>query len=270
MYRLPNLLIVGVQKGATTYSHKILSSSPEILGSSVKELNFFNKNSCTTQEAQSQYINNFKCGPQRYYMESTPHYFRLPHEAGTQVAGITQDVAGSIAHILPREDRKLIVILRNPVERAISATKHHISMGRLPETEIVDTIYDRLGIVNRGFYYRILSHWRAIFGDDLGVFYFDDLLEHPEKFFGSICDFIDIDKEFLEIAAPHELVNTSKSVAASKGVPEAKYICVSVVNELIDIYREDIELLFELESISYPGWRDIGEIADNLNMSLVP
>lgn len=268
MFRLPNLLIVGAQKCGTTYAHRVLSTSPDILGSTVKELNFFNNTNCTDEAYQEKYRSNFKSGHQRYYMESTPHYFRLPHRPDEEVDGITTDIAKSIDQILPHDDRKLIVILRNPIERAISATNHHIAMGRLPAVDLIDHVSSKYGIVNRGFYFRILEHWRPFFGDDIHVFFYDDLLISPFIFFKKICGFLEIDRTFLDSASLTKKVNASKDIARSKEKKEATEISIHVINELIQIYREDIELLFRTEGVNFPEWLNARKIASNLSLLL--
>lgn len=268
MFRLPNLLIVGVQKCGTTYAHQVLSSSPDILGSTVKELNFFNKTTCTDKAYQEKYRGNFKSGQQRYYMESTPHYFRLPHKPDEEVGGVTPDVAKSIDQILPHDDRKLIVILRNPIERAISSTRHHIAMGRLPPVNVIDEISSKYGIVNRGFYCRILEHWRPLFGDNIHVFFYDELLLSPSTFFKKICGYLDIDTRFLDSASLTKRVNTSTDMAVSKKRNEAGEVSIRVINELIDVYSEDIERLFRSEGVNFPEWLDAELVARNLSLAL--
>ena len=266
MFRLPNLLIVGAQKCGTTYAHQVLSRSPDIVGSTVKELNFFNSTNCTGEAYQEQYRSNFKSGHQRYYMESTPHYFRLPHKAGEEVNGVTPDIAKSIDQILPHDDRKLIVILRNPVERAISATNHHIAMGRLPAVDLIDHISNTHGIVNRGFYCKILEHWRPFFGDDIHVFFYDDLLLSPVIFFKKICGFLQLESEFLDSAPLTKKVNSSRDVAKSKEKRGATEISIRVIHDLIEIYSEDIELLFQTEGVRFPDWLNAKNVARNLSL----
>ncbi len=265
---MPNLLIVGVQKCGTTYAHQVLSTSPDILGSTVKELDFFNQANCTDEASLEKYRGNFKSGHQRYYMESTPHYFRLPHRPDEEVGGVAPDVAKSIDQILPHDDRKLIVILRNPIERAISATKHHIAMGRLPSVDVIDSISSKHGIINRGFYFRILEHWRPFFGDDIRVFFYDDLLISPIIFFKKICGFLEIDPSFLDSAALSKTVNSSRDIARSKERKEATEISIRAINELVSVYSEDIELLFRTEGVNFPEWLDAEIIAKNLSLVL--
>lgn len=260
-YRLPNLLIVGAQKCGTTHAHKILSQSPDIKGSAIKELNFFNKKHCIGKVNQIEYQRNFQVGSEKYYLESTPHYFRLPHSKHATFDEIADDVAQNINHILPPHDRKLLVILRNPIERAVSATTHHMMAGRIPKKGEIEAVIDKFGIINRGFYARILQHWRLIFDNNIAVFFFDDLQSNPMSFYQNICNYIEIDSSFLMDCNLKKRENSKKQRAKSKKFNDIPIVSREVLDQLRDIYRDDIEQLFIDEGVNFPDWLNLDGIS---------
>lgn len=161
---LPNLLVVGAQKAGTTWLHKSLSKSSHIFGSQVKELNFFNSANWSQPEALHAYRRNFPCSDElTYYMESTPHYFRLPEG--------DSDIARRIHQTLGRPE--IVVSLRNPIDRYESSYIHHMQRGRIRYSPVIDEVSDEWRMVSLGMYAAILTHWQSIFPEIRIVFYED-------------------------------------------------------------------------------------------------
>lgn len=111
--RMPDFLGIGTQKGGTTTLHQWLGKHPEIYMPSCKELHFFNKIDKKSKNWYSKQFENAqhnqKCG------EITPYY--LFHDKTPK----------EIKILLPKV--KLIILLRNPVERAISQYYHSYKRG---------------------------------------------------------------------------------------------------------------------------------------------
>jgi Sulfotransferase domain len=106
--RQPDFLILGAQKAGTSSLEFFLSQHPRIRCAGKKEVGFFSRDSMYNQGA-AWYARQFP--PRRRlglrFFEATPEYLYYPF------------VAERIARFNPR--MKLIVMLRNPVERAFSA-----------------------------------------------------------------------------------------------------------------------------------------------------
>jgi hypothetical protein len=117
---LPNLLIIGAQKCGTTWLHRALNKSEHFWGSTPKELNFFNR----AGNDLAAYEKHFEDAPESaiFRYESTPHYFRLP-KGKIDISGRIRETLGDIP---------LILLLRNPVDRYLSAYTHHMMKSRLP------------------------------------------------------------------------------------------------------------------------------------------
>jgi len=114
--RLPNFLVLGAQKGGTSSLRKILLSHPGIFLPQRKEIHFFSKH---WHLPSSWYSDHFAAAPaEQCCGESTPYYLFHPQ------------AAKRISKLLP--EAKLIVLLRDPVERALSQVFHSQRLGLEP------------------------------------------------------------------------------------------------------------------------------------------
>ena len=160
----PDFLIVGATKCGTSSLYYYLSHHPQILFSHKKELNFFVKHFnfgfdwYLSQFPTITDNQNFLTG------EATPNYLRFPI------------VAQRIQKYCP--DIKLIILLRNPVDRAISWHYHKRNTGLSEDTlekaitkemKLLETLSES-DIINMGFndpdniiaslYYYQIKAWR--------------------------------------------------------------------------------------------------------------
>jgi hypothetical protein len=106
--RQPDFLIVGAQKAGTSSLESFLSQHPRIACANKKEVGFFSRDRIYDRGA-AWYARQFprRRGPGVQLFEATPEYLYYPF------------VAERIARFNPR--MKVIILLRNPVERAFSA-----------------------------------------------------------------------------------------------------------------------------------------------------
>ncbi|MDB4682135.1 sulfotransferase domain-containing protein [Synechococcus sp. AH-551-A10] len=116
--RFPNFIGIGAQKGGTTTLHAWLKTHPEAYLPNEKEIHFFDQN---FEKGNVWYQNKFKdAKKQQICGEITPYYLYHP-KAATRI-NIT----------IP--NCKLIVMLRDPVERTISQLLHSQKRGFEPLT----------------------------------------------------------------------------------------------------------------------------------------
>ena len=111
---IPNFLIGGPPKGASTSLNFYLKQHPEIFTSPVKQTRFF---SVHYDKGKDYYLNTYFSGVtnQKMVGEATPTYFLLPF------------VAKRIKEYNP--DMKIIFCLRNPVERTFSGWSMRVNNG---------------------------------------------------------------------------------------------------------------------------------------------
>lgn len=122
---LPDFLIAGAQKCGTSSIHRHLSEHPALLSASIKEVHFFNGGLDPIWDKHAEGASLYKSYfPLRQTVrkhnalcfEASPDYFFNPL------------APARIAKMLPQV--KLVFLLRDPVERAISHYFHERSRGR--------------------------------------------------------------------------------------------------------------------------------------------
>ncbi len=122
---LPDFLIIGAQKGGTTSLYNYLQAHPCIAPAERKEVHFFDRRS-NLNKGLTWYRGHFPAWVEKYYVqhfrqqafltgEATPEYLFLPH------------IPSKVVKVLPHV--KLIILLRNPVNRAYSQYQHAVVQG---------------------------------------------------------------------------------------------------------------------------------------------
>ena len=132
--RLPDFLIIGAQKSGTTWLADQLSFHPGIF-MVPDEIHYFDKaqNFCRGLQWYSHHFEN--AGPTQLAGEKTPDYLWANGD-GTE--GHLADVHQKLYQTLPAA--RLIVVLRNPVERALSALTHLVRTRRIAPPLNVDEL----------------------------------------------------------------------------------------------------------------------------------
>jgi hypothetical protein len=197
---LPNLIIAGVGKAGTTSLFTYLGQHRQICASNVKELEYFSplRHRGGTLASIDTYARYFRhCCSQPYRLEASPNYC---------YGG--EPIIVAIKSIL--KCPKIIIILRDPVDRLWSAYAFLKSRGRLPKGQTCDEFIsecettakgsnDDLDVrhtpLSVGIYANYLMRWMDAFGDDLKVVFAEDLFSAPEVVVGNLCTWLRIDQE---------------------------------------------------------------------------
>lgn len=114
---LPDFLIIGAQKSGTTFLYQLLVQHPHVKPSFAKEVHYFDLN---FGKGDNWYRSHFplqKRNSSPYITgEASPYYLFHPHAPRRASA------------VVP--DAKLLVLLRNPVDRAYSHYQHQVKRGK--------------------------------------------------------------------------------------------------------------------------------------------
>lgn len=219
---LPNFLIVGAQKSGTTSCYYYLKQHPEIFMSAIKEPHFI-------VEQFFEYPPN-GLGSVRIYkhrIKDFSDYCKLYQTSGGKKA-VGESCADNlyyyekaipyIKHFLGNP--KIIIILRNPVERAYSAYTELIR-DNLEYLSFEDALKEEENRINEGwynawfyrdvgFYYKPVKAYVEAF-DRVKICLFDDLTNDAFSFIKGIHEFLAVDTAF---------VPNLKTIYNTSGIPK--------------------------------------------------
>lgn len=155
----PTFLIIGAQKCGTTWLHQHLRKHPDIFMPAEKELEFFSYQGQLDDPGFAHYLEHFsEVGEAIAIGEATASYFWTNTHRSALPEGFQTEIPSTVKHYLG-EELKLIVTLRNPVTRVVSAYLHYLVMGEIdPETDFEQAMTYG-GVVDMGFYARHLRNW---------------------------------------------------------------------------------------------------------------
>jgi len=222
---LPNFLIVGAAKSGTSSLYHYLNEHPEIFLPARKELRFF-----------SQMKANFK-GPgddklNKTIIKSIEEYskFYIPVKNEKAIGDVSPDYLYFFKNAIPNIrkiliDPKIIIILRNPIDRAFSHYLHFVRDGRekLSFEEALAAEDNRKALnwewawyyKDVGFYYNQVKAYLENFSE-VKVYLYDDLKKDPLSLVQDIYRFLGVDDSFIPKSIG-EKFNVS-------GVPKNKFL----------------------------------------------
>jgi hypothetical protein len=188
--KLPNFLCIGVQKAGTTLLYEILKQHPQIFLPQIKEVHFFNIDD-NFSKGIGWYKQHFS-GSENYALvgDITPAYIffdyvpeRIKTTLGTEI--------------------KLLIILRNPIDRAYSHYWMSFKRGydKLPFEKAVAMEHARIrkgyfekshfSYISRGFYSEQFKRYLPLFPlKKMKVVIFEEFVKDIETYTKEILDFL--------------------------------------------------------------------------------
>jgi len=176
---LPDFVIVGAMKSATSSLQEQLARQPGIFMSTPKEPNYFS-NAEQYAKGMSWYSGLFAKAPKGSLLgEASTHYTKLP---------TYPEVVPRLKEYLP--NARFVYVMRHPVDRLVSHYIHEWSTG-VYRCSLEKAIEKYPELVAYGSYAMQLEPYFEAFGRDavLPVF-FDRLLKEPQAELERICRFI--------------------------------------------------------------------------------
>lgn len=171
---LPNFIGVGPGRTGTTWLNAALEGHVG-LPQNVKEVFFFSRYYGKGIEWYAQHFRN--CAPDSPIGEFSPGYYR------------SRDALERIAFHIP--DCRIVVTLRNPVERAYSHYKMLRHYAFVRDISFENVLETRPEIMEANRYAHHLLAWNRTFGKDhVLVCLYDDLRHDPQAYISRICRFI--------------------------------------------------------------------------------
>ncbi len=209
-YAKPDFFIIGAQKCGTTSLYNYLVKHPCVLSSHEKEIHFFTDK---YDKGYSWYSKQFPSLIKKYYYtvrkhhriitgEATPYYLFHPH------------VAKRIKSAFPKA--KIIIMLRNPVDRAFSHYRYHVKLGQEPlsfkdaieaeparlqeeyEKMLMDENYSSINYkifsyLKRGIYIEQVKRWFELFpAEQILVLKSEEFFSDTASCFSRVLDFLEL------------------------------------------------------------------------------
>jgi len=178
--RLPDFLIVGAMKCATSTLHEQLALQPGFFMSDLKEPNFFS-NDEQYERGLEWYRSLFDSAPERVLCgESSTHYTKLPT--------YPQTIARLQKHL---PDVKCIYVMRHPIDRLISQYVHEWSQGRVSVAiDLALDAYPQFIDYSR-YSWQLRPYFEAFGADRILPVFFERLFAEPQAELERICRFLD-------------------------------------------------------------------------------
>ena len=208
--KLPDFVIIGAQKTGTSSLFRYLRQHPQLRVSFRKEVHFFDggldPDADDFRKGQAWYRSHFpwkgSVADGQKVFEASPLYVFNPL------------AAKRIAELLP--DAKLILVLRDPVERAISHYFHEVRKGRepLPLMEALQKEEERLApaLASEDYKSYEFIHYsyksRGLYGEQLArylehfsmerilILSSEDMFADPQSTLRQVFEFVGVDPEF--------------------------------------------------------------------------
>lgn len=255
---MPNFIIVGVQRGGTTSLYEYLIQHPYVAPAFKKEIHFFDNN---FRKGVFWYRAHFPFLLCKYSFnqrrkidlvtgEATPYYFSHPH------------APYRIFKVVPRV--KIIILLRNPVDRAYSQYHHERKIGveTLSFEEAIEKEKQRLqgeaekmledenyysfnhqhySYLSRGIYVDQIKVWMNLFSrEQILILKSEDLYNDPPTIYNKVIKFLNL--------SPWELKEYRKY-----NVGHYQQMDVAVRKRLIDYFEPHNQKLYEYLGVNF-GW----------------
>jgi hypothetical protein len=231
----PNFFVIGAAKSGTTSLHNYLAQHPKVFMSPVKEPNFFAFNQGLPDFNGPDNISGsvilrdrLKREKYQFSVTSTRSYQQLFSHAGSATAIGESSVsylyypycAQRIFEAVP--EARIIVILRNPVDRAYSKFQQFRRDAAEPIKDFesaIDAEPHRIKdnwsptwfYLDRGFYYRQLKPYYDVFGKDrIHVALYDDFVHNPQKTVNEMFKHLDLDPFLIDTSQRHNVSGDSR------------------------------------------------------------
>ncbi len=281
------IFIIGTPKAGTTSLHHYLNEFPEILMSSKKEPDYFSDKEILEQglyygesriDSLIKYNNLFsKRDKEKFLGEASVSYLFYP------------EVSKRIKEYNP--ESKIIIMLRNPIDRAFS---HYLMDYRLgltsksfeEEFKNQESLNFQQHFLLGNYYNQVKKYLEVFETENVHIIWYSDFKQNAEKELQKVIEFIGLNSDFevdfnkvynsfsmpnnniirkiysvvwlrkiLTFIFPKKLVNSIKSILFNK---EKKPKLSAASREvLFSYYKSDIEDLEQLLSVNLSRWKKL-------------
>lgn len=243
--RLPDFLGIGGIKAATTWLHENLTLHPNLFLPPHKEVHYFDIN---RHKRLGWYAGHFEAAGEARAGDITPSYGLLPVKR-----------IRSVHHLI--SDARLLLIMRNPVDRAWShavmklARERGRSVEQVPDAEL-QAFFTSERCRAAGDYEAIIGRWTSVFQkEQLLTVWFDDVERRPtdvlKRVFGHLGVSTDLDLSAFPAAS---VIDRGVGGVLSVNKEARTQVPDHFRDELVEMYREPIDRLSQRLGDLPSGW----------------
>ena len=237
---LPNFIIIGAAKSATTTLTTIFPKHPDIFISKPKEPKFFGRN---YNKGWEWYASRFAAGSN----------MALRGEGSTMYASKLNSFRQT-PHLMHKylPDLKLIYIVRNPLDRIVSQWRHY--RGRHPDcanfNDLMSDRHLRKLVVGCSMYYQHLTHFLEVYpAHQIHCMTFEDLIQKPKRSLRSAMRFLGVKPHLKEMLDSNgQLPRENEAGAKGRGHVDKPTWDVNLKQEVLRKVRPDA-----LQMLAYMG-----------------
>jgi len=204
-----NTFIVGAPKTGTTSLYYYLNQHTNVCMSSIKEPNFFSAKEVNSLFYKSQIIDDIN----EYHKLFSQNKKQIIGEASVSYL-FFNEVPNRIYKYNPKA--KIIILLRNPIERALSHYLMDFRLGFCSENfediiaqpEIFPQYYQQY--LELGNYFLQLKRYINVFNENqLSIVFYDDLKSNSQKVMKHIFSFLEIEFQHLDYSIQNSFLSPS-------------------------------------------------------------
>lgn len=279
--KIPNFLLVGSTKAATTWLYQCLQEHPEIYVPSLKEVNYFSRR---YDRGAKWYLSFFKeIKAEKAIGELSPSYFTC-EDSPQRIYDFNREM-------------RLIFMLRHPIQRAYSHYCMELRYNTVSE-DIEQEFNLESIIVQESLYYQQIAKFIRLFPqENLKFILFDDIQENPQEVLRDLYLFLGVEANFKNraiaeasyakqprqkfnhlytiLVAIYRWINNNSSLGRNilnylkeKGFNDQFHnlnatkqaypqLSITKKQELANFYQKDIQQLSQLLNRDLSHWRSI-------------
>lgn len=243
--KYPNFFVVGVAKAGTTSLYHMLGSHPEIYLTPIKETNYFARKDLDFDNFRPDFKHNTTIDVGRYIQEGMTyqihcanvtepeHYLALYQNAKEEKALgeicnsyiFCPNAMGEIYLEYPQA--KIIVMLRNPIERAFSGYIMNLREGKILSSSFMDEIKrdeqlevvkwgEHISYLHAGKYFEQIKRIYQYFPkEQVRIYLYDDYKVNKKEVMRDMYSFLGVDSSFFP---------SSDKRVNEAGLPRFKYL----------------------------------------------
>ncbi len=177
----PDFVGIGAQRAGTSWLYHALNAHPEIF-LPLKEVHFFDEK---YEQGTDWYFSLFETEKEHTITgEFTPDYMSEEHAMNRLVEHCPET--------------KILVVLREPFERAYSAYNLYKAHGRFADMSFEEAILEDKNIVRKSLYSEQIKRLFKLFPkENIRIYDFDDVSNDPLKVVQDAYSFLGVDKTFV-------------------------------------------------------------------------